>query len=229
MPNDPIGANRWKARLHNLQTWLLRFRVMLVGVLIWAVVVFYAYFYLAGVYQPSLRTTPPNLPAQVKTLFSQQTAERTSRFFATLLRRGDTGLETELSDRTKSLDDVIAVLNNRADIWLLVMGTAMALSIFTALGAYLLWRARYAKVVCLARSVDKAKNSYLNAMALLVSFNCLLAVLLYRLGYAGEPNATLWHYGYMGVLALSPLAVAVSTRLAAPLSLSGRGCYFQRL
>lgn len=230
MPNQSPQTGILKERIRKLRIWYDKFRVLVVCIVIWATVALYAYGYMALVYHRGLIYTPPNVPLQVAGGDPQaKEVQETTRFFTSLLGRGDTPMLTELSQDTKSLADVIAVLQNRSIIWETLLWTAMALSFSTALGAHLFWRARFSRLVCLSRTVSRAKSSYLNTLTLVVAFNCLLAVLLYRFGYAGQAGATLAHYGYMGVLVLSPVAVALTTRFAAPLPISGRGCYFRRL
>lgn len=220
----------WKERWRKVRLFLTRLRVVLLCVLFWAVAAGYGAGCLLLQGQPPLSISAPNVPAQIGTLFSPQAQASAQTLFAGLLAPGaEGGMATELGKDTKLFSDVSLVLQNRLRIWQALLTAGMALSLLTALGAHLLWRARFGNVVCLSRTVERAKNSYLNTMALLAALNLLLATLLYRLGYAGETGVTFAQLAYNGVFLLCPLAAAACTRLAAPLALSGRGCYFRRL
>lgn len=232
MARNWVRRTVWKDRWRKMLLFLTRLRVLLLCVVFWAVAVGYGLgcLYLQG--QPPLNTTAPNVPAQIGALFSSEAkaAASAQAFFAGFLAPSATdGMATELGRDTKLFGDVIRVFHNRLMIWQAVLIAGMALSLLTALGAHLLWRARFGGAVCLSRTVERAKSSYFNTMALLAAFNVLLMTLLYRLGYAGDANASLTQLAYNGVFLLCPLAVVACTRLAAPLTISGRGCYFRRL
>lgn len=220
----------WKERWRKLRLFLARLRVVLLCVLFWAVAAVFGAGCLLLQGQPPLSITAPNVPAQIGALFGPQAKANAQTLFAGLLSPGAAdGMATDMDDTIKLFSDVSRVLQNRLRIWQALLTVGMALSLLTALGAHLLWRARFGNVVCLSRTVERAKSSYLNTMALLAALGMVLAALLYRLGYAGESGVTFAQLAYNGVFLLCPLAAAACTRLAAPLALSGRGCYFRRL
>ena len=196
---------------------------------IWLVTVAYAVGYVGVVYHNDLRLMAPNVAAQLheEPLMPNFLADR----LVTMLS-GRFGLRaqppaTELQSDSATFRDVMQVLNNRADLWRNVMVLAMVASIGSAAAMHAMWRMRCNRIISPSRELPGVKNMFHNLLLICIIINCLLAALLYRFGYEGQPDTAFKLLAYNGVFVLSPLSLILSTRLTAPMCVSGTGCYFR--
>lgn len=206
-----------------------RVRRTILMALIWLVTIVYAVGYVAMVYEPQLRLVAPNVAAQMheEPLMPDGL---TNRVLALLAGRFSLRAEppaTELSSDGSTFQDVMTVLNNRADLWRNVMVVAMVVSILSAGVMHLLWRIRCNRIISPAREVPVIRARFHDLLAVCIIINCLLAAVLYRLGYEGQEGVTWLQLAYNGVFVLSPLALIFSTRFTAPMCISGVKCYFR--
>ena len=205
-----------------------RIRRTIALALIWALVVVYAVGYISFVFEKDLRLMAPNVAAQMheERLLPDALADR---LITTLFGRFSLRAEppaTELQSDSSTFQDVMQVLNNRADLWRNLMATAMFISIVTAAVMHSLWRMRCNRIISHSREIPAVKSFFYDLLLICLVINCVLAAVLYRLGYEGQP-ATLRMLAYNGVFILSPLAMILSTRLTAPMCVSGTSCFFR--
>ena len=205
-----------------------RIRRTIALALIWALVVVYAVGYISFVFEKDLRLMAPNVAAQMheERLLPDALADRliTALFGRFSLRAEPPA--TELQSDSCTSQDVMQVLNNRADLWRNLMATAMFISIVTAAVMHSLWRMRCNRIISPSREIPAVKSFFYDLLLICLVINCVLAAVLYRLGYEGQP-ATLRMLAYNGVFILSPLAMILSTRLTAPMCVSGTSCFFR--
>jgi len=232
-PNRPAAAKK-KRRIRFVRTERTamaarRVRRSILLALIWLMTIAYAVGYVSFVYEKDLRLMAPNVAAQLheEPLMPNFLADRIISMLS-----GRFGLRaqppaTELQSDSSTFQDVMQVLNNRADLWRSVMVTAMFVSIASAAVMHFLWRMRCNRIISPSREIPAVKARFHDLLLICIVINCLLAALLYRFGYEGQENVTLRMLAYNGVFILSPLSMILSTRLTAPMCVSGASCYFR--
>ena len=203
-------------------------RTMLLA-FIWLLTIVYAAGYVTMVYEKDLRLVAPNVAAQLheETMVPEGLANRVLALLAGRFSLRAEPPATELSSEGSTFQDVMMVLNNRADLWRNVMISAMAVSILSAGVMHFLWRARCGRIISPAREVPVVRARFHDLLVICLVVNCLLAAVLYRIGYEGQAGVTWQQLAYNGVFVLSPLAFILSTRLTAPMCVSGVHCYFR--
>ena len=206
-----------------------RIRRTIALALIWALVVVYAVGYISFVFEKDLRLMAPNVAAQLheERLIPDALANRLiTMLFGRFSLRAEPPA-TELQSDASTFQDVMQVLNNRADLWRNLMAAAMFISIVTAAVMHGLWRTRCNRIISPSREIPAVKSFFYDLLLICVVINCVLAAVLYRLGYEGQSGADLRMLAYNGVFILSPLAMILSTRFTAPMCVSGSSCFFR--
>lgn len=197
-------------------------------ILLWLLVIAYAVCYLVFVYQKDLRLLAPDVAAKLSnhSFLSIETVERMAALLLGRIGRNAKAPDLQLRADYTSFQQVMNVMHNRADLWRNLVAIAMFVSIASSLILHLIWRVRSNRIISPSREVPVVRNRYYDLLVICVVINCLLAAVLHRLGYAGQQDVPFRQLAYNGVFVLSPLAMILSTRLTAPMCVSGNSCYF---
>lgn len=220
-----------KQLVHNERRAMMirRIRRTAVMALIWLTVIVYAVVYIVLIYQKDLRLVAPNVSAQLheEQLLSPQAADRIVALFSGRFSPHAQPPATELTSDNQNFTEVIQILNNRADLWCNIMIVAMSVSILSTAIMHMLWRMRCRRIISPSREVPVIRSHFHDLLTICIVINCLLAAAMHRIGYEGQTNVTLQQLAYNGVFLLSPIVLTLSTRLTAPICISGTNCYFR--
>jgi len=193
--------------------------------MIWGSVVFFAYWYIAEIYQPNLRWIAPDIISNLNQMIADINGDKVIREDAEPVATND----SVPSEAYLSWEEISETMKIRADAWELIMIGAMGLSFFLCLTAQLYWRFYHGKPVSLSYSIHRIKSSFLNLLYILFSIHIVLGTALFMVGFSADKildSRLLWYNIPFG---LSLLAFFLSSRLAAPATISGRGCFFARI
>lgn len=201
---------------------------MMMMCLIWFCVIVYAVCYLVLVYEKDLRLVAPNVYSQLheENFIPVSVADGVSAALLGRFSIKNLTSDLELQQDFCSFNQVMNVVNNRADLWRNLMIVAMFVSVASTLLMHIAWRMRCNRVISPSREVQALRSRYLNLLVISVCINCFLAALLYRFGYEGYADVSFRQMAYNVVFLLSPLAMILSTRFTAPMCVSGYKCCF---